>query len=179
MFRCYVVVTRVLVREVILMPNGSDTKKRDSLYKLLEEIEEQAPEIEQAGNEMARSARLVKDVAATLRGVVGELPNDDFVPDEHWQRTQEGWEAVQKAAEPLKKFKSYLADFTVTASGTTVNTISLVYEIQPVIPAFEPALSAAKTQFGHIIDEIPLMNDVRASMMRLGLMAYGSKRPAV
>jgi hypothetical protein len=157
---------------------SNDTKKRDSLYKLLEEVEKQAPEIEKAGNEMVRSARLTKDIAATLRRVVGELPNDDFVPDEHWQRTQQGWEAVQKTIEPLKNFNSYVTNFTVTATGSTVNTISMVYEIQPIMPAFEPTILAAKTEFGHILDELPLMNDVISSMMRLGLMAYGSKRPA-
>src|SRR5918996_2292407 len=161
------------------MSNDKQTRKRDSLYQILEDVEKRTPEIEQIGHEMVRSARLARDVATSIRDFVAKIPNDDMLPEENWQRAIDGWGAVRDAGQPIVASKNSVTDFMITVSGSTVSANSMVYAIGPVTPAFEPVLESAKGQLARIMDGFPLMSEVRSSITRLGLDVRVDKRSAL
>jgi hypothetical protein len=128
---------------------------------------------------MVRSGRLVRDVGTSIREVVKKLPSDDMLTDEQWNHMNEAWCSVKEAAQPVIATKPYVADYFSVVSGTTLSTISTVYAISPVTLALQPVVNAAKAQLASIANATARMDDVRNSMMRLGLNVRVAQRSAL
>jgi hypothetical protein len=153
------------------MPDESAKRKKDELYQLLADVEKAAPPLEKLGQDIVRAARLSRDVAACLRDVVGNIPNDDLLGEEHWKRSIEGWKAWHSLASAVEGSRPLISSFAVTASGNTISTSSVMHEIGPASPLFQTYILNAKTRFAQIVERFPIADDVRTSMRRLRLDA--------
>jgi hypothetical protein len=126
------------------MSNDNQKKNRNEVYRILEDVEKTAPQIEQIGHDMVGSARLARDVATILRDVVDKIDNDDMLSEEEWQRGKEGWGAVQQAAQPLLGAKSFVDNYSLTVSGSTVSSFPIVHYSFVPVKRLEPVLALRK-----------------------------------
>jgi len=162
------------------MSNDDQTKNRVALNRILEDVEKSAPEIEQLGQELASAGRFTRDVVKTVREFVSEIPNDDLLAEEDWKRMKEGWGAVQDTAQPVLKTKIYVQDFSAVVSGSTVSTLPFVYRAGPLTtPPLRAAVKTMEEQLAQILEGVPLMDEVRKSMLRLRLDSLTGQRSAV
>jgi hypothetical protein len=157
------------------------TKKRDEIYKLIEDTEKQGEEIEQIGHRTAESGRLLRDFADAAREVISNVPNDDMLPEEEWQRLEDAFGIVKSAGEPMLNIGPALLNYTTTVSATGLTTNSMIYAIGPIAPPLAPVVDRVKVQINTIMEARPLMQDVEASIKRLGLndLECGDQRTAV
>ncbi len=161
------------------MPDSNQTKNRDAITQILADVEKEASEVEQMGQEMVRSARFTRDVLKPTRDFFSQIPNDDMLSEEEWQRAKEGWNAVKDSTQNLVKHKGDISHFTVTVSGSTASTISSIITVGPVMRSFEPVRTAARADLTKVLERVPLVGDVQKSITRLGLDVRTARRSAL
>jgi len=159
--------------------SDDNTKNRDALTKILADAEKEASEVERLSQEGVQSARFTRDILKPARDFFAQIPNDDMLSEEEWQRAKEGWTAVRDSMQPILNSKPDLSRFTVAVSATTVSTNLFVYSVGPVTPSFEPVQTAAKRELAQVLERSPLIDEVRKSITRLGLDVRTGKRSAL
>lgn len=170
------------------MPNGRElesgqcemsdepVKKKNELLRLLSAVESQAPNLEALGQDIARSARLSRDIASCVRDLVSQIPHDNLVPDEQWNQQIDGWRSWEAVANGLQGSHTLVNSFVAVSEATTVTTSGAMFDltfISPASPPLQKAIETAKTRFSQAVERFPLADEARASMKRLHLDSRG------
>ncbi len=156
--------------------SDESVKKKNELVRLLSYVESQAPNLEAIGQDIARSARLSRDVASCLRGLVSQVPRDNLVPDEQWDQQIDSWRSWEAVANGLLGSRTLVNSFVAVSEATTLATSGAMFEdtfISPAFPPLQEAIETTKTRFSQIVERFPLADEARASMKRLHLDLRG------
>jgi hypothetical protein len=150
------------------------TSRKDKLLRLLSDVEPEARRLEELGQDIIRSARLARDMAAPLYQVVSQVPNDALQPDV-CDRQIEGWRSWQDVAGRLIVASTTVNTFRAV-SQVVANTCSSEFVVSSEVPLpgpVEVVVEAGKLRLRRTLDRTPLLDEARSSMQRLGLDSRG------
>ena len=138
---------------------------------MLSDVESQAPRLEALGQDIARSARLSRDIAAPIREFVSRVPEDRLEPDQ-LARQIEGWRTWQAAADQLETTGTMVNSFvalTLTNTTTSTGMVSTVLDARPPEQHLQFVIEDVQSRLYRVVVRFPLMDGARASMRRLNL----------
>lgn len=139
-----------------------DTKDRERLLDQLDRTGERAVMLEQTAQEIAKTARLQRDLIPALRECIRAAPTDPATQKEI-RRQVAAWEGVREVTEGLAGGLALAASYTAT-SGAALNT-TVMFASYTTVP------QEARERVEDILQRAPLLEEVRAGLRRLGLDA--------
>jgi hypothetical protein len=154
-------------------------KKKDEVVRLLSDVESQAERVEALGQDIARSARLARDVVGPVRDIIRNTPVE-ALSKEALDRQAETWRAWQSVAGKIEQARTNVGSLTalsVASTSTSTGMIAMVSST-PVWSAPLPAdVEAAKRRLHQTLERFPLAEQAQSLMQRLGLdRRSGSRR---
>jgi hypothetical protein len=154
-------------------------KRKDKLVRLLSDVETQAQRLETLGQDIARSARLSRDVVSPVRDLVSQLPAD-VLTSGHWDRLVESWRLWQIKAGELATSHTAVNSFNAvsfTVTSTSSEAIAVVVRSSPLSSQIPADIESTMSRFHQTLERFPLIDNARSSMKRLRLdVRRGSKR---
>ncbi len=156
------------------MPDKSGVNK-DELLRLLSDVEPQAARLETLGQEIVRSARLSRDVAAPIRYLVSELPAESL-EGARWDRLAETWRSWHRVAGDLVESSTMVNSFgavSLIATSSGSETFATLPVTTPLSPRAQAVIQDAHSQLSLALARFPLAEEARSSLRRLGLDVRG------
>jgi hypothetical protein len=150
---------------------ADDQEKKDEVVRLLSDVESQAERVEALGQDIARSARLARDVVGPVRDIISNTPVE-ALSKEALDRQAETWRAWQLAAGKIEQAGTDVSSFTalsVASSSTSTGMIAMVSSTPLWLPRAPTDLDAAKLQLHQTLERFPLAEQAESLMRRLGL----------
>jgi hypothetical protein len=152
------------------MPDEQATK--EELLRVLRDVDTEAARVEATGQEMARAARLARDVAAPLLDLITACPSSALQPGQ-LDRELASWQAWQRAAGQAQAPWPAAGTFVAATSGAINTAISVVLSPVPGASPLAQPVQDARERLFQVLDRSRLVAQVRVSMARLGLTARG------
>jgi hypothetical protein len=142
--------------------------KKEELLHILKDVDSEAATIESMGQGMIHAARLSRDVASPMLDIITNLPLGSLQPGQ-LDGTLASWRDWKESTHELKGLQPAVSSFVAVSSGTTNTAVSFVSN------NFFPSqqVQDAKTRLFQVLDRSPLVEQVRSSMIRLGLNSRG------
>jgi hypothetical protein len=170
------------------MAEDQDTKQKEKLLTVLEDVDRVAAPLQKSAQEIIEATQQSRDMAKVLSDFVRTVPGDKALPSEFWRQQMDAWAAyndhartlVGTIAEPLQQYST-----VALSTGSTVTTMAA--EVVVFGPAFGGAEVHAERARHRLIQGMniirrrhPLADEVRAAMVRLSLnRAHHSKKSAL
>lgn len=149
---------------------ADDQKKKDEVVRLLSDVESHAERVEALGQDIARSARLARDVVGPVRDIIRDTPIE-ALSKEALDRQAETWRAWQLAAGKIEQARTDVSSFTalsVASSSTSTGMIAMVSSTPLWSPRPPTDLDAAKLRLHQTLERFPLAEQAQSLMRRLG-----------
>lgn len=118
------------------------------------------------------AAGLLKDVAEGFREVVQEIPDPTIIPDQQWDHVLEAWRAPCVAANEMRGGLQFSERFFASATAASVTTSTAVTSFSTFHLSkydLSPAFRSATQRLDVVLQRGPLLSDVRAALLQLGL----------
>ena len=147
---------------------SDDQAKKAKLLHILKDVDSVAATIESLGQGMIHAARLSRDVASPMLDIITNLPTGSLEPGQ-LDIILASWGDWTDSANQLKGSQPALSSFVAVSSGTTNTAVSFV--LNNFFPSQQ--VQEAKTKLFQVLDRSPLVEQVRSSMIRLGLNSRG------
>src|SRR5436309_4662503 len=146
-------------------------KKKDEVVRLLSDVESQAERVEALGQDIARSARLARDVVGPVRDIIRNTPVE-ALSKEALDRQAETWRAWQSVAGKIEQARTNVGSFTalsVASTSTSTGMIAMVSSTPLWSPRLPADVDAAKLRLHQTLERFPLAEQAQSFMQRLGL----------
>jgi hypothetical protein len=156
------------------MPEEPQDKKKTKLVRILQGVEEKAPQLEGLGQDIIETARRSWDFASCIRDAIKAVPNDSYLTEPVWARVAASWEAWNENADRLLGSLPTEANSFRATAGTAIFTTSSGDVFKGILALDLPSgsrsiVEKAGDRFGVVANGIPLFREVKAGMIRLGL----------
>jgi hypothetical protein len=152
--------------------SDEQAKKKEELLRLLSQVDPEAARIAAIGKELIQAASLSRDVAAPMREIVTQLPNN-ALPPAQLDRSIKGWQEWHDNANQVLTLETTADKFGVMSSGVTNTTAVMLSVMVPPLGGWPQPIQIAKEQFYRTLERNTLAEQARASMIRLGLDSRG------
>ncbi|SRR6266849_10794184 len=158
-------------------PSGHDEKEgqKKELLDLLSKAPAEASLVEKLAKDLQKSAHFVGEIAPAVREYGEQVPAQSLTR-EQWSHQIRGWQVWHESAVGTSTTLSSTFGATAFAATSAANTA--VFVTSGVVQT--PQMQAAEVTINRIFRRGSLLEDVRASMRRLGLdQRSGGDRPSL
>jgi hypothetical protein len=115
-------------------------KKKDEVVRLLSDVESQAERVEALGQDIARSARLARDVVGPVRDIIRNTPVE-ALSREALDRQAETWRAWQTVAGKIEQARTNVGSFAALSIASTSTSTGMI-AMASSTPLWSPRLPA-------------------------------------
>jgi hypothetical protein len=151
-------------------PSNPSERAKDDLLRHLSDVEPRFKGIEQMGQDIARAARLARDVAGDARIFFHVLPAEQLSAEE-WHRQTEGWRTLNSLGTEFEKSVTPAANMLLALAAGATSTSTGVMSAVVYGPDIPPQAGEAAVRVWKTLERFPLADQARVSIERLGLHA--------